>query len=330
MDSFAALADNIRTSDWTTSISTSAVTPDKVAVLDMYESSYTIWEGTENESPQDPWEAKVKLNSSKKDIGILPQIQIAGYDTIATARAGVYSFQGKENKKPLLAIDAWEIVNRTIAIDPINASAGAPLNVLVRQNGLLSMIIKRNASLPLVFQYQTPAVSYKSILSPLLNTGIAINIAGLGAPNGLPVSRTLTDHLLGLFTALLSVGSGNETVAGSFQALIEFSYPASDGFAALLPVKLPVSLRLPTPVTYGIPPVSSPVPDCIKDINASISNWLNENSIVLGQQSGTWSKSMIVIDIALYASGSALGVPILKLGGLRLPYKFIAIQQKNT
>ena len=328
LNTFTMLVGNVAACDWSIDTSLAATSSFATVGIDEYASRYTVWEGTtqSQESPNDIWNAVVTLIPGAKDIGIVPQIRIPGYETIAAAgqAAGTrtYTFVDTD-AKPLLAKDAWGIADRTVSVAPIDKGAGTPLNILLRQNGLLSMMIRRNAALPPAFHYQTSVVSYKSILSPLLSSTTVINIAGLGTTDGLPVNRTVSDHLLALFQQLLSVSGESGTASGSFQAVIDFCYPASAAFAGLKPISLPIVFWLPTPVTYGSPPTADPLPEYISRLGDSITSWLSENSIELGQLSGIWSQSTIAMDISLYSSLSKSDTPILRLRELQLPYRYI-------
>ena len=102
-----------------------------------------------------------------------------------------------------------------------------PLDIVNRQNGLLSMMIGRNESLPAPFQYQTPWVTYTEIISPTLDTAVPIDVAGIGQSNGQAAPRSIVDHLTALFTALMTVAGNPKPLTSSFQAIMYFAYPPS-------------------------------------------------------------------------------------------------------
>jgi len=283
------------------------------------ETSFQITEGPV--SPQgNTWNATISLadGETKNDVGILPQLMIPGYETELTGTppsdpSGPIIYKFKDNNGNYLQADTAEgLVDRTVSIAPYDYEtyAGTPLNIFFNENGLISMQIIRNESLPPAFQYQTPMVSYKKALSPLLDTNASINMAGLGISGGQPTKRSLKKHLLGFFNELLQVNQAGTTVAGSFQAVVYLSNPINSDLK-LTPISIPMAFRLPTGITYGSPPDGTP--SYVTNLAGKISNWFQHKNLA------SFNNAYLLFDVSLYTGSAVEGQPILKLRNIQLP-----------
>jgi hypothetical protein len=301
------------------------------------ESFYTIADGVGAQIASDPWRTTVTFVTNGKDVngddkppvGIIPQIRIDGYNTIAdtqTASAVTYIYKDHETGKQLQAGIASGIATRTVTVmPPYPANATAPfdpLDIVDRQNGLLSMMILRNESLPSSFQYRTPWVTYPEQLAPTLDTATPIDISGIGQTGGGQAKRSVAAHLTALFAAMVQ-GSGfgkDKPLAGSFQAAISFAYPlmtAGDGKFSPAVVELPIMLRLTTQIEFDASITDTP--KYATDMADLIDDWLGANGLTDAAQSALWKRSQIRLDLSLFSSVSLSGRPILRLRRLFIP-----------
>jgi hypothetical protein len=333
LSSFATLVDAVATSNWP------ALAPQLVArlagvgALEAQESQYLIRDGYGVTSPDDRWHCKVKWEKDlQTPIGFVPQLRIDGWKTVLdppsqSGNALIYAFvDPNDGSKYLCAQKAQQIQGRTVVAMPpyefVGQPAFTPLDIIDRQNGLLSMMIGRNEGLPPPFQYQTPWVTYTEVISPTLDTFVAIDIAGIGQPNGQPAPRSLVDHLTALFTAVMKISGNINPVTANFQTTLYFAYPLNtppQGAEPLALVQLPIALRLPTEIDG---PVSG-TPQYAKDMAKLVTDWLTANGLSATQRQQLWLRSELRLDVSLFSDFSATGQPILRLRDLFVECKYI-------
>jgi hypothetical protein len=220
----------------------------------------------------------------------------------------------------LTAQTAITLASRTVGVQP--------LNIIDHQNGLISMNIVRNETLPSSFHYVTPWVTYTEILSPVLDTGVEIDLSQLPIASVPPAAqRPISDHLVALFNLLLAGTDSHAVLSGSFQAASYFEYALSappPAGSALPNVELPIDLRLPTDIdfnqTFG---VASP-PQFIVAMAQSLTNWLTSNNLSLKDRPDLWQRGNLRFDLSLFSSVSQSGRPILRLRRLIIPCSKIA------
>lgn len=117
-----------------------------------------------------------------------------------SATAITYKFADPANPGTFLtAATASQIAGRTVAVMPPYGSVPfAPLQIVDRQNGLLSMMIGRNEDLPASLHYQTPWVTYTETISPVLGTSVRIDAPVSGTP---PYVTALADVIAAWLSA---------------------------------------------------------------------------------------------------------------------------------
>lgn len=285
-------------------------------------------------SPEDIWTCTVTLDADiQNPVGILPLLQIPGYRTVLAPRQpdkSAIAYQFQDSTQALLrAKDAWRLDERGISVQPFDLSGTPPpLNIVDRQSGLLSLMVERNAHLPPPFRYATPWIAYKETLTPSLDpTQVTIDMAGIGTADGKPARRRMIDHLQAFFAALLQGSGTGEQIPGSFQAIIAFQSPATrDAGLAALQVSRPITLRLPTPVTYGQSVAADP-PAYASEMAEKIAAWLSANGVTPDKPPGIWAASTVTFDVALYSSLSVTGDPILHLRNVLLSCPDIVLDQ---
>lgn len=325
LNAFATLVNEVAISIWPKKPAPAAVRLAVGDALVAYESQYQIQDGYNIEDMSQPWQCAV---SWEKDItsplGFIPQLQIDGWKTVLLPPESgqpdtrlLYGFADPNNSATrLIAAQAEAIPSRTVAVMPpyeylAQNEPFTALDIVDRQNGLLSMMIGRNEGLPAPFQYQTAWVTYTEIISPTLDTSAPIDIAGIGEPNGQPVSRSIADHLTALFKALAQVAGTSHSVTLNFQATISFAYPpnAPPAGEPLALVELPIALLLPAQATS----------DIIADMAKGITNWLTANGLSSAQP--LWARAEVRFDLSLFSDTSLTGRPTLRLRNLFIPCK---------
>ena len=258
----------------------------------------------------------------KDPVGFIPQLQIDNWMTVLDPNSEqsdtklIYAFVDPNNPATYLpAEQAEQIQSRTVAVMPPydyikQKKPFTPLDIVNRQNGLLSMMVGRNESLPAPFQYQTPWVTYTEIISPTLDTAVPIDVAGIGQSNGQAAPRSIVDHLTALFTALMTVAGNPKPLTSSFQAIMYFAYPPNAppaGAEALALVELPIALRLPT---------ETDTPGYIADMAKTITDWLTANGLSDAQRHQLWQRSQLRFDLSLFSDASLNARPTLRLRSL--------------
>ena len=333
LQSFASLVDDVATCSWTISSPVPMLLGAPGEGLVARESQYRIDDGYNVETPTDIWRSRVQFEQDiENPVEIIPQLQIDGYKTVVdqqstTAPAWIiYKYADPANPTTFLAAAAAsQIPTRTVAVlPPYTATPFTPLDIVDRQNGLLSMMIRRNEDLPQSFHYETPWVTYTQTLSPTLDTSIPIDIAGIGQPNGQPAKRSIAAHLTALFTALVQGSGEPQPINGSFQAISYFAYPPnmpSSGLPLSL-VALPIALRLPTDIAFDAP--ISGTPDYVTAMANAINDWLNANGLSAAARPTLWQHSEIRFDLSLFSDASQTGRPILRLRSLSIQCSNIA------
>ena len=331
LQSFATLVDNVATCAWTAPAPLRRLMAARADGLIPRETQYFIQDGFGVVNPTDTWRTVVTFEQDVgQPVGMIPQLQIDGYPTVVdqqTPTAITYKFADPAKKGTFLtAAAAEQIASRTVAVmPPYGSTPFTPLDIVDRQNGLLSMMIRRNEDLPASFHYETPWVTYTETISPTLDTSTLINIAGVGQPNGQPAKRSIAAHLTALFTALVQ-GSGEPApINGSFQALSYFAYPSSPpsgGKTDLDFVDLPIALRLPTDITFDAP--ISGTPPYVTAMADTITDWLNANGLSAAARPALWQRSELRFDISLFSNASLTGRPILRLRRLFISCSDIA------
>jgi hypothetical protein len=331
LNSFATLVDAVAGANWPAKPQ-QAMRQAVGDALVARESQYQIHDGYKIEANSDPWKCAVMWEQDLKDpVGFVPQLQIDNWKTVLDKNSEqsdttlIYAFVDPDPNKSetfLLAEQAEQIQSRTVAVMPpydylSQNKPFTPLDIVDSQNGLLSMMIGRNESLPAPFQYQTPWVTYTEIISPTLDTAVAIDIAGIGQPNGQAAPRSIVDHLTALFSALMTVAGSKDAVTSTFQAIMYFAYPPNTppaGAEALALVELPIALRLPTETdTTGY----------VADMAKAITDWLTANGLSATQRSELWKRSELRFDLSLFSDASLTGRPILRLRSLFIQCKEI-------
>lgn len=320
LQSFATLVDDVAKCSWTIRTAPQRLMAVRGDGLVERETRYAIQDGYGVKRPTDVWRSAVTFAQDvSQPIGIIPELQIDGYRTVVDQQSTtsvIYKYAVPTVPGGFLdAATASQIPTRSVAVmPPYGSTPFAPLDIVDRQNGLLSMMIGRNENLPPSFRYQTPWVTYTETISPTLDTSARINVAGIGQAGGQPVKRSLVAHLTALFTALVTGSGEPQPVAGSFQAVAYFAYPPTtpgSGYATLDPIALPITLRLPTDIKYDAPISSTPF--YVTAIADMITDWLNANGLSASERPDLWPRSELRFDISLFSNASQTGRPILRL-----------------
>jgi len=322
LSSFSSLVAAVAGANWPAK-QQQATRPAVGDALVAQESQYQIHDGYEIEANSDPWKCAVEWEQDlKAPVGFVPQLQIDNWKTVLDPNSEqsdtklIYAFVDPKNPATyLLAEQAEQIQSRTVAVMPPydyikQKKLFTPLDIVDRQNGLLSMMIGRNESLPAPFQYQTPWVTYTEIISPTLDTAVPIDVAGIGQPNGQAAPRSIVDHLTALFTALMTVAGNPKPLTSNFQAIMYFAYPPNappTGAEALALVELPIALRLPT---------GTDTPGYVADMAKTITDWLTANGLSAAQRPQLWQRSQLRFDLSLFSDASLTARPTLRLRSL--------------
>jgi hypothetical protein len=326
LQSFATLVGDVATCAWQVTSPLPLLQAAPGEGLLARESQYQIDDGYNVQSPTDIWRSSVALEQDiQKPVGFVPQLQIDGYNTVVDTQFSsgstfVYKYADPDNPTSFLqAAAAAQIPTRTIAVaPPYSSTPFTPLDIVDRQNGLLSMMIRRNENLPPSFHYETPWVTYTETLSPTFDTSVPIDIAGIGQPNGQPAKRSIAAHLTALFTALVQ-GSGDQPpLNGSFQVTAYFAYPPNmpTSGTGLSLVAVPIILRLPTAIVFDAP--ISGTPDYVNAIANAINTWLDANHLSAAARQALWQRSELRFDLSLFSDASQTGRPILRLRSLSI------------
>ncbi len=193
------------------------------------------------------------------------------------------------------------------------------LDVIQFQNAWAQLQIVRNAELvgpgnptrpP--FVYTTPEVKFKSKLTPLLDTGVDIDIAKI--PSGQPEKRKLQDHVQNLFRTFFA---GSPLKEQFVKLEISYRYSLSEDEEALS-VELPVLLF--TPHEFEIPDSwqavgddgePTPAATYIKAVADDVSTWW-------GVKTPSTAKGRFRFDLTAFSSLDTNTQPLVRVRNLVL------------
>jgi hypothetical protein len=320
LNSFATLVDEVVNSDWSARDNNPSTPADESAEIPQYQSKYQIEEGFEDYNDDTVWRVKVSLVAKNGEndyaaVNIVPQMELEGYKTVL-AESGegyaIYEYLDSDGEK-LEAELAFSLTSKVVLVSPyggLEFDEGTPLNIIDRQNGLLSMMIQRNGDLPDVFHYETPWITYKTKICPLFDVSEEINVNDLSTSDAEP--STLTEHLHALFNSILQGSGTNDQVEGSFLATCWFAYQVESTSANLSStmVRLPITMRLPSAMLLQ---PSEDVPDYVTEMAAQIDQWFVDNDISETTRPDLWETSQLDFDISVFTNMTQTGQPILRL-----------------
>ncbi|TCO71650.1 hypothetical protein [Rhodovulum euryhalinum] len=327
LDSLADLAGAVVGASWTPITAESAALAAGTGLVERRR-RFTIEDGVQARGQ--PWATRVGITGhGRDDLDIVPAIGIDGYETRVRAHDATsvtYDFVDSATGQPLTEEVAHTLAERRVRVEPAGTGApfGTALNVIDRQNGTMAMQIVRNASFQEPFRYTTDWVRYPAPVAPVLDIAETIDIGGLAGPPGKP--RPLSAHLAALYAALVAGSGTGETLPGRLQMEVSFAYPVTatgPATQALVPVRLPVLLRLPTEVTLGAPDAKPPA--FLGEIADGIAGWLTANGLTPADHAALWATASLGLDVSLFAGDAPTGAPILRLRDLRLGCPAIAL-----
>ncbi|HEX8231254.1 MAG TPA: LysM peptidoglycan-binding domain-containing protein [Chloroflexia bacterium] len=262
------------------------------------------------------------LNSLPPGVA-LPQLLFEGYTPEPGPSANSFLYKAASGD-----YYPWNLALNT----PARTVSFSALDIMSYQNAWSAVQIIRNqylvANNPTAdnFVYKTPQVRYTSKLTPLLNIYDTITVETISPPT----SKTLTDHLVALFSALFQNGTAAETSiqSGTQQATIKlevlYSY-ALDNNPALPQVTLPVLLATPftftAPDDYTVPAGGCPetyagdMPFVCK-LASAMQNWFST------QQPQT-NGAVFTFDISVFSSLTDTKLPLIRLRNVVLDVQYI-------
>jgi hypothetical protein len=243
--------------------------------------NYTVEETSLNELPQNP--LIINITPFAAQTGLMPMINIAGYNTTTTTTGTVtsYSYNDVTTGQPLLYQDRNKIPARNVVINT--------LDVMNAQNAWAGLQLQRNLDLLLVpgsttewqqtnpyFIYQTPLVMFYTIYQPLFTLPNStdrelIDISKIPSADGsTPAQRSLPDQMAALFNALTK----NIKDVPSLLIKLECQYQYTIKNASI-PVAVPVLLLPPYPLT-----ISDKGQACATIMSNAMTLWYNTHNPV--------------------------------------------------
>lgn len=260
----------------------------------------------------------VKLNSMEgapDGMSEAPVVLIDGYkpvviDALSDPAIGLYAWYYLDSQRqPLTAEVAQSIAARTVQL--------AGMQILERQDALSRVLLKRNeninGAINKPFVYTTPEVSFGNPLHPTLRSDRPVNIAGVGEPGGVPVTRPLDAHLQALFSALFD---GNVSGDSTIQFTVNWDYQLSTELTAMS-VPLPVAVMPPRSVNVdgkGVSPLS--LQTLVENLSVMINHWVQTcNPSTL--------EARLEFEMTVMSNLTVNPMPLLNLSNLYLPVKYI-------
>lgn len=193
------------------------------------------------------------------------------------------------------------------------------MNILDEQTGWAGLHIRRNEVLvegketnP-KFIYETPDLRFASVLTPLLNPDVPINIADSSASK--PASDKLYHYL---FNFLSDFFGSAPDAGGTIKFGGNFVYDLNAGAGPVpLPVSLPVWMTLPTQVTTG---TATPPEVTIQAFSRSLADfivsWFADRGL-------TGRIGQLAVQLFLYSALAGSNLPVLELQQLYLETELI-------
>ncbi|MGN6396191.1 MAG: LysM peptidoglycan-binding domain-containing protein [Mucilaginibacter sp.] len=254
----------------------------------------------------------------------IPEISISGFktDTLVDEpgkKHFAYYTENNGERTYLSPADGKSIAQRNVGFSKFNIinQENVWSGISVIRNKILVPGIETNTD----FIYTTPTIRFVSVLTPLLDPDIIINIADYTTGEGKqPLQLYLSNFLQQLFIEL-----AGQTTTRQIKFGINYSYNIQEGIDGLR-TEIPVSIT--TPLTFDIPadwdtslcPVDpdkiTPDSTIVCQLTALIEKWFSVNNPVT-------TNAQFNLDISLFASLSATQLPVLRLRNLYLNEKDI-------
>jgi len=221
----------------------------------------------------------------------------------------VYYTGEAENKKYLTPDEGRKITQRTVGY--------SGLNIIMEENAWAGISVTRNKVLvPDVatnnaFIYTTPTIRFISVLTPLLDPAIEINLADYTDTGG---QQTLQLYIANFLKALFSEIINEDTVR---QIKVDSRYnyslqEADTSLRAEIPIGLttPYNIKIPADLDISTCPLSpadiTPSSAFVCQITAMIQQWFTTNQPVT-------TDAKFTFDISLFAALSDTQLPVLRL-----------------
>jgi hypothetical protein len=289
--------------------------------------TFDVMEGPSSTDPTQfltsPWQISVLATGGPAGSPDLI-IQVPGYqanghrDPVTDAVSYTYT---DGNGQPLTGPDAMQIAERQLMLV-------GQLDAIGAQNGQVILSITRNQyvsiadnldTFPAAFTYETPQVTFKGPVYPLLTLTDALDLSSLAAG---PVS--LATYLQAFLVALLATDfpqpAGQQV---NVQALLGLAVPLQPGNGTfnLPPVTYPIALQLAQPL--DVKATVDEVVDYANGIAPTVNDWLTSNGFT--PTSPAWDTAQLTLDVTVFPPQGGTGAPILALNGLYLPLSSLAV-----
>lgn len=267
-----------------------------------------------------------------------PRVSLDGYETRAlppdaTAASTSSSTSRTSTSTPkakaaAAAGDAWTqtyiFVKNDIPLSdeqgrriPVRTVEIPDLDILLEQNGRAALHIRRNEDLSdtyttnEAFVYETPDVRFGSVLAPLLQPDLAIDVAASSTTP--PPTDQLYHYLLAFLVDLFTPAAGNALKSGLLRVHGGFSYALDHGpeetpFEVTLPVFLtdPTAITIPDADGRIADPPAVPAATLARAMADRVLDWAAERELV-GRDGD------LRLDLTLYAPQADDVRPMLEL-----------------
>jgi hypothetical protein len=255
----------------------------------------------------------------------IPEVNISGFklDDSLPGEPGIknYAYYTENNGKRTYLSPTYgkAITQRVIDFSKFNIinQENVWSGISVIRNKILVPGIETNTE----FIYTTPTIRFVSVLTPLLDPDIIINIADYTTGTGKqPLKLYLSNFLEQLFIELAGQVTSRQIKFG-----ISYSYnilEVIDGLRTEIPISIttPLTFMIPLDWDTGSCPVNpddiTPESAVVCQLAALIEKWFSVNKPVT-------TDARFNLDISLFASLSATQLPVLRLRNLYLSEKDI-------
>ncbi|WP_295793753.1 LysM domain-containing protein [Mucilaginibacter sp.] len=254
----------------------------------------------------------------------LPYVKIEGFithpvDNTEELKSFAYYTMVDGKKKYLSPDDGRKITQRIIGYDKFNIINEENIwsGIAITRNKILVPGIKTNEE----FIYTTPTIRFVSVLTPLLDPNIEINIADYTSePAKQPLQLYLSNFLQALFTELIDETTTRQIKIGSSYVYdIQENIP---GLSAEIPISISTPYNFAIPADWDntlcpvLPGDITPESPFVCQLTALLQNWFAGNVPVT-------TNAKFRFDIELFSGLSNTQLPVLRIRNLYLEEKNI-------
>ena len=249
----------------------------------------------------------------------LPEVEISGFDTDRVEETPVlnsYAYYTENNgvRKYLGPEEGRAITQRNIWYDDFNIinQENVWSGISVIRNKILVPGIPTNPD----FIYTTPTIRFISVLTPLLDPDITINIADYTDAAG----KQKLDVYLSNFLKALFIELALETAVRQIKIGVNYSYNIQediDSLRAFIPISIttPYDFQIPADWQTNACPANpddiSPDSAFVCQLSALIQKWFTSNQPII-------TNAQFNLDVSLFAGLSNTQLPVLRLRNLYL------------